>query len=87
MEVPVSECRAQNHQVIHAQGNRSAPFSELIAAASKQPLPRKEELRLKTDKEFRYIGKGVPASTSKLSAPVMACMVSMRACPVWCMLN
>ena len=59
-KVSAAECRAQNHQVIHAQSNRTVPFSDLVAAASKQPLPRKEELRLKTDKEFRYIGKGVP---------------------------
>jgi isoquinoline 1-oxidoreductase subunit beta len=57
--VPVAECRAQNHQVVHRDG-RTLGFGELASLAAKQPLPGKEELRFKTPAEFRYIGQGVP---------------------------
>lgn len=58
--VPASECRAENHFIVHTGSSKKAAFGELITAAAKQPVPRQEELRLKTDKEFRYISKGVP---------------------------
>jgi len=32
----------------------------LVALAAKQPVPKKEELKLKSPAEFKYIGKGVP---------------------------
>jgi isoquinoline 1-oxidoreductase beta subunit len=57
--VPVAQCRASNHQVVHADG-RALGFGELATLAAKQPVPGREELRLKTPDEFRYIGKGVP---------------------------
>jgi len=57
--VPVAECRARNHQVVH-KGGRMLDFGELVSQAAKEPLPGKEELHLKTPAEFRYIGKGVP---------------------------
>ncbi len=57
--VPVAECRARNHQVVH-NGGRTLGFGELVTDAAKQPAPGKEELRFKTPAEFCYIGKGVP---------------------------
>lgn len=57
--VPVAECRARNHQVVHTDG-RAFGFGELAALAARQPVHEKEDLRLKTPDEFRYIGKGVP---------------------------
>jgi isoquinoline 1-oxidoreductase beta subunit len=57
--VPVAECRAHNHQIVHT-GGRTLGFGELATLAAKQPAPGKEELRFKTPAEFRYIGKGVP---------------------------
>ncbi|MBV9405858.1 MAG: xanthine dehydrogenase family protein molybdopterin-binding subunit [Acidobacteriaceae bacterium] len=59
--VPVTECRAQNHQVIHSPSGRKLTYGELAAAAAKQPMPRKEELQFKSAADFRYIGKGVPS--------------------------
>ena len=59
--VPVAECRAGNHQIVHAPTGRKLNYGELVAAAAKQPLPRKEEIQLKPASEFRYIGKGVPS--------------------------
>jgi isoquinoline 1-oxidoreductase subunit beta len=59
--VPVSECRASVHQVIHTPSGKKLNYGELASAAAKQPLPKKEEIVLKPASEFRYIGKGVPS--------------------------
>ena len=58
--VDASECKARNHEVIHAASNRKAGFGELVAGASQIPVPKKDELRLKTPAEFRYVGKDLP---------------------------
>ncbi len=58
---PVTECRAQNHQVVHTPTGRNLSYGELASAAAKQPMPRKEELQFKSAADFRYIGKGVPS--------------------------
>lgn len=57
--VPAAECRARNHQVVHADG-RALGFGVLAPLAAKQPLPAVAELRFKTPAEFRYVGHGVP---------------------------
>jgi isoquinoline 1-oxidoreductase subunit beta len=57
---PVQECKAQNHQVIHSDGNRKLGYGELASAAAALPVPKKEELRYKPTSEYRYIGKDVP---------------------------
>jgi len=57
--VPASECRAQLHQVTHRSGKKLG-YGELAKLAAVQPVPRKDELRLKTKAEFRYIGKDLP---------------------------
>jgi len=54
--VPVSECRAQNHQVVHRDG-RALGFGELAALAAKQPVPERKELRFKTPAECRLVGR------------------------------
>ncbi len=58
--VPVSECKAQNHFVVHASNGQKLGFGDLATLAAKHPLPRPLELKLKEPSEFRYIGKGVP---------------------------
>jgi len=58
--VPVSECQAKNHEVIHTKSDRKLGFGELVALASKQPVPKKEQLKFKSPAEYRYIGKNVP---------------------------
>lgn len=65
LNVSATECKAQNHHVIHMPSRRSISFGELVSAAAKQGLPHRNELRFKTDKEFRYIGKGVPGVDTK----------------------
>ncbi|GAB7564178.1 molybdopterin-dependent oxidoreductase [Methylobacillus methanolivorans] len=55
--VPVSEVQAKQHQVIHKPSGKTLGYGELATAASKIPVPPKEQLKLKPASEFRYIGK------------------------------
>ncbi|BBP58267.1 xanthine dehydrogenase family protein molybdopterin-binding subunit [Pseudomonas sp. St316] len=56
-KVPVGECHAQLHKVLHQPSGRELGYGELAAAASALPVPARESLRLKQPSEFRYIGK------------------------------
>jgi isoquinoline 1-oxidoreductase beta subunit len=58
--VPAEECKAQNHQVVHASSNRNLGYGELASLAAQQPVPKKEELKYKPASEYRYIGKDFP---------------------------
>ncbi len=58
-KVPVSECYASNHQVVH-DSSRVLGFGELVQLAAKQPVPKPDELRFKAPADYRYIGHGVP---------------------------
>ncbi len=58
--VPVTECKAQNHQIVHTGSGRKLGYGELAAPAGQQPVPKKEELKFKSAAEFRYIGKEMP---------------------------
>lgn len=58
--VPATECRAENHTVVHTASGRKIGYGELAQAASRQPVPDKSKLTLKDSSQFRYIGKGVP---------------------------
>jgi isoquinoline 1-oxidoreductase subunit beta len=58
--VPAAECKAKNHQVVHAKSDRAMGFGELVALAAAQPVPKKEDLAFKAAAEYRYIGKPVP---------------------------
>jgi len=58
--VPVSECRASLHQVIHTPSGRKLGYGELAAAAAKLPVPGKSKLIFKKKSEYRYIGKDLP---------------------------
>lgn len=57
---PASECKVENHKVVHAASKREIGFGELAALAAKQAVPKKEELKYKSSAEYRYIGKDVP---------------------------
>lgn len=59
--VPASECESGLHVVIHRETDRQLGYGELAAAASKLPVPKKEELQLKPRSSWRYIGKGMPS--------------------------
>jgi isoquinoline 1-oxidoreductase beta subunit len=58
--VPAEECKAQNHQVVHASTSRKLGYGELASLAARQPVPKKEELKYKAASEYRYIGKDFP---------------------------
>ena len=57
--VPVAECKAQGHQVVHS-GGRKLGYGELAAAAARLPVPKKADLKLKSPADFRYIGQPLP---------------------------
>jgi isoquinoline 1-oxidoreductase beta subunit len=57
--VPVSECRAENASVIHTSG-KSLKYGELVAKASKLPVPAKEEVKLKDPKDYKLLGQRIP---------------------------
>jgi isoquinoline 1-oxidoreductase subunit beta len=57
--VAPEQCKAQIHEVVHTPSGRKAGYGELVALAAKQALPKKDEIKLKSPAEFRYIGKGV----------------------------
>jgi isoquinoline 1-oxidoreductase subunit beta len=56
--VPESECATAIHEVVHKKSGKKLGYGALAAAAAKLPLPKKEEMKLKPRKEWRYIGKG-----------------------------
>ncbi|MGA9867131.1 MAG: molybdopterin cofactor-binding domain-containing protein, partial [Acetobacteraceae bacterium] len=53
-----STVTAQNHAVVHAASGRSLGFGDLAEDASRLPTPPVTALRLKQQKDFRYLGKG-----------------------------
>lgn len=59
--VPEAQCVADPpHVVSHKSSNRTIGYGELAVLAAKQPVPKKEELKLKQPSEWRYIGKPAP---------------------------
>ena len=59
--VPAAECETELHVVVHRATKRTAGYGELATAASKLPVPPKEDLRFKPKSAWRYIGKGEPS--------------------------
>ena len=55
--VDPSECKAKVHQVVHLKSGKTLGYGELASLAALQPVPKAEEIKLKTAAEFRYIGK------------------------------
>ena len=58
--VPVSQCKATLHQVVHIPSGKKLGYGELAAAAAKLPVPDKSKLVFKKKSEYRYIGKDLP---------------------------
>ncbi|MGJ4948053.1 molybdopterin cofactor-binding domain-containing protein [Bradyrhizobium sp. HKCCYLS20291] len=56
--VPASEVKAVNHEVVHSASGRRLGFGELAADAASQPVPAVDTIKLKSPKDFRYLGKG-----------------------------
>jgi isoquinoline 1-oxidoreductase subunit beta len=58
--VPVSECAADLHTIVHTPSKRRLGYGELASAAAKLPVPKIEDLKFKPKSAWRYIGKGAP---------------------------
>jgi len=56
-EVPVEDCFAEQHVVIHRPSGRKLTYGELADKAAELPVPK--EPKLKSPDQFRYIGKAV----------------------------
>ncbi len=55
--VSTKECTTEPHFVVHKASGRKVGYGEVAAAAAKLPVPKKEDVPLKTRAEWRYIGK------------------------------
>lgn len=56
--IPESQCVADPmHVVSDKNSSRKLGYGELAALAAKLPVPKKEELKLKSPQDWRYIGK------------------------------
>jgi isoquinoline 1-oxidoreductase subunit beta len=58
--VPEKECTTDSSCVLHKASGKKASYGELASAAAKLPVPKKEEVQLKSRSEWRYIGKPSP---------------------------
>jgi isoquinoline 1-oxidoreductase beta subunit len=58
--VPLEECRACNHTVVHQPSERVLAYSDLVETAKDLPVPPADGLRLKPASERRYIGRPLP---------------------------
>ncbi|MDF9774555.1 xanthine dehydrogenase family protein molybdopterin-binding subunit [Pseudomonas baetica] len=56
-KVPVDECHALLHKVVHEPSGRELGYGALASAASALPVPARDSLKLKQPAQFRYIGK------------------------------
>lgn len=56
-KVPVDECHAVLHKVVHEPSGREFGYGALASAASALPVPARDSLKLKQPAQFRYIGK------------------------------
>src|SRR5580700_3055602 len=55
--VSPKECTAESHFVVHRASGRKVGYGEVAAAAAKLPVPKKEDVPLKSRSQWRYIGK------------------------------
>jgi isoquinoline 1-oxidoreductase subunit beta len=58
--LPVAECTAELHGVVHVPSKRRIEFGDLAALAAKQVIPGATDLVLKKPEEWRYVGVGKP---------------------------
>ncbi|MDR5906908.1 xanthine dehydrogenase family protein molybdopterin-binding subunit [Franzmannia qiaohouensis] len=56
-EVPIDECQAGVHVIVHTPSGRELGFGELAAAASQLAVPERDSLTLKPRDAWRYIGR------------------------------
>ncbi len=56
--VDIAEVQAQNHEVVHKPSGRKLGYGDLAVAASALPTPPADQIKLKDEASFRYLGKG-----------------------------
>jgi isoquinoline 1-oxidoreductase beta subunit len=56
--VNVAEVQGQNHEVLHKASGRKLGYGELAVAASALPTLPADQIKLKEESAFRYLGKG-----------------------------
>ncbi|MGO4123049.1 molybdopterin cofactor-binding domain-containing protein [Inquilinus sp. YAF38] len=56
--VPVSACRAEAGEVVHPESGRRIAYGALAGKAAREPVP--EQITLKSEAEFKLIGKKAP---------------------------
>ena len=56
--VNIAEVQAQNHEVIHKPSGRKFGYGDIAAAASSLSTPPEDQIKLKDQTAFRYLGKG-----------------------------
>ncbi|HEY6264388.1 MAG TPA: molybdopterin cofactor-binding domain-containing protein [Candidatus Acidoferrum sp.] len=56
--VPAAECTTSMSNVIHKSSGKRLGYGELAKGAAKLAVPKKEDVKLKTRSDWRYIGKG-----------------------------
>ena len=59
--VAPAQCATEPHFVVHRPTGRRLGYGELAAVAAKLPVPKPEQLQLKSKTSWRYIGKGMPS--------------------------
>jgi isoquinoline 1-oxidoreductase beta subunit len=58
--VPVAQCVAQNHEVIHQASGRRLAYGALVPAAARLTVPKAEALTFKPKTAWRLVGKERP---------------------------
>ncbi len=58
-DTDVGNVEAIGHEVVHKTLGLRLGYGDLAEAAMALPVPPREDLRFKDEKEFRYIGKGI----------------------------
>ncbi|MDA0348955.1 MAG: xanthine dehydrogenase family protein molybdopterin-binding subunit [Verrucomicrobia bacterium] len=56
-KVPVSQVKASNHKVVHKKSRREIGYGELASSMGSQTVPDNNSVTLKSEKDFRFIGK------------------------------
>ncbi len=59
-QVNVNTCRAEGGAIVHGPRVKRLPYAQLVAAASKLPIPDFSKVTLTNPKEFKIVGTDVP---------------------------
>lgn len=59
-KVPATECSTENHEVVHRASGRKLGYGALVPAASRLPVPKKEDLKFKDKTAWKFVGKEQP---------------------------